>query len=310
MTVETQQVELIRSNIYAYFGDKKDAKVLLTSHIDTVPPFLPYHTQGDIIYGRGSVDAKASVATQIISSLQLYRDGIIKDGDVALLFVVGEEVTGDGMIYASQHLEANWDHAIFGEPTEGKLGVGHKGIYGGTIEVEGKGAHSGYPDLGIDANSKLIDLLYKILKLEFPIDELLGNTTVNPGIIKAGLATNVISPIAKSSIYFRTAKDTWNVRNQILQLIEEESQKYHNIKISETRFFEPVYLNHTVPGFDTLVVAYGTDIAGFTKEVQSRYLYGPGSILVAHSANEFITISELEEAVTGYKNLTKFLLNN
>lgn len=118
MTVEAQKVESKRENIYAYFGDKKDAKVLLTSHIDTVPPLLPYNIHDGKIYGRGSVDAKASVATQIISSLHLCRDGIIKDGDVALLFVVGEEVTGDGMIYASHHLDADWDHALVNQQRE------------------------------------------------------------------------------------------------------------------------------------------------------------------------------------------------
>lgn len=196
----------------------------------------------------------------------------------------------------------------FGEPTEGKLAVGHKGIYGATIEVEGKTAHSGYPNLGIDANSKLIDLLYKLTELEFPVDELLGNTTINPGIIKAGVLANVILPTAKSNIYLRTAKDTWKVRDQIKSLIDEEAREHNNIYITETRFFEPVYLNHTVPGFDDIVLAYGTDIAGLTKDLQSRYLYGPGNIHVAHSADESITISELEQAVTGYKTLVRFLL--
>ncbi|CCH43611.1 putative secreted protein [Wickerhamomyces ciferrii] len=311
LTVETQSIDDSgkRQNIYAYFGDSKDAKVLISSHIDTVPPFIPYRREGDLIYGRGSVDAKGSVATQILSTLNLFQNGEIQNGDVALLFVVSEELDGAGMKFVNEHLDANWDHAIFGEPTEGKLGVGHKGIYNFAIEVQGKASHSGYPELGIDANTKLINILHKIIHSEYPTNELLGNSTINPGIIDAGVASNVVSPIAKARVLIRVASDASKVVEIISNIIEEENQEYHNINLIQSQYSEPAYLNFTVPGFESIVLAYATDIPYLTRDFKSRYLYGPGTIHVAHSANEYLSIKDLENAVIGYENLTKYLLH-
>lgn len=308
--METQEVEPERYNIYAYFGESKNAKVLLTTHIDTVPPYFPYSRDGDKISGRGSVDAKASLVTQILSAFELFENGEIQEGDVALLFVVGEEYNGAGMRFANAHLNATWDHVIFGEPTEGKLGIGHKGVYHFDLNITGKASHSGYPELGIDANKKLIDTLYKIIHADYPVDELLGNTTVNPGLIDGGVSGNVVSPIAKAKILIRVANDAQKVKQIIDEIIQDENEEYHNIKVIQQQLNEPEYLNFTVPGFESTVLAYFTDVPNIQRNFKSRYLYGPGTIHVAHSANEFITVGELRDAIVGYKNLTKYLLHN
>lgn len=322
LTVELQQVSKNRNNIYAYFGSNnnnknnndinRNAKILLTTHIDTVPPFLPYKIDFNSgkIYGRGSVDAKASIVTQILSTLELYNSNEIKDGDVAFLFVVGEEYNGAGMRFANNYLkDVYWDHVIFGEPTECKLGIGHKGVLNFNLEIIGKSSHSGYPNLGIDANTKLINLLYKIIHSNLPIDELLGNSTINPGIIEAGIATNVISPIAKTKILIRISNDAEKVKEIIMKIIEDEDQEYHNIKFEQEQLNEPEYLNFTIPGFNSTVLSYFTDVPNLKRQFKSRYLYGPGTIQVAHSANEYVTIDELYDAVDGYKKLIKYLLN-
>lgn len=135
-----------RNNLYAYIGETRQTKILVTSHVDTVPPFFPYRIEGNKIYGRGSNDDKGSVAAQTTAFLELIKEGKIKEGDASLLFVVGEEVNGIGMRVASEKLDdlKSWSTVIFGEPTERKLGVGHKGIYGCYIEVEGKAAYVFY----------------------------------------------------------------------------------------------------------------------------------------------------------------------
>jgi len=152
-TVETQEVTAstisgaddARYNVFAYVGQQRKTRTLISSHLDTVPPFWPYERKGDEIWGRGTVDAKGSVAAQVIAVEELVKAGEIGEGDVALLFVVGEETGGDGMLKAND-LGLEWETVIFGEPTELKLASGHKGVMGMDIKATGKAGHSGYPE--------------------------------------------------------------------------------------------------------------------------------------------------------------------
>lgn len=305
-----------RSNIYAYKGNSPDAKIVLTSHLDTVPGFFPYSTTPDgMIYGRGVNDAKGSVATQVIAAKELFKSREVQAGDLGLLFVVGEEVDGIGMEYVSQGPEfesVQWDHVIFGEPTELTLGVGHKGVYHFELSVEGKASHSGYPELGIDANLKLIDIIQRIRALEFEEDELLGLTTVNFGKLEGGLAANVVSPNASVKVIVRVASDVSKVRKQIQEAIEIERLEFSGlITLEESQVKQPVYLDYDVPHFETSVLKYFTDVPNLVKDsVKGRYLYGPGSIINAHTPDEHLSVSDLTEGVKGYKQLTKWLLEN
>lgn len=212
-TVELQPVSPVtasrkaRHNILAYAGPARTARTLVSSHVDTVPPFWPYERRGDEIWGRGTVDAKGSVAAQITAVQALRDQGAIADGDVALLFVVGEEVGGDGMQWANE-LGLAWETVIFGEPTEGKLAAGHKGVMGLEIRAKGKAGHSGYPELGRNANSMLIPALYALQTLELPWSEKYGNTTLNIGRMEGGVAGNVIAEDASATIAIRIAEGT------------------------------------------------------------------------------------------------------
>lgn len=212
-TVESQLVDPLaadaessRFNLLAYpGGDKHSARVLLSSHIDTVPPYWPYENRDhDQIWGRGSVDAKGCVATQIQAVQELRAAGEIAGSDVALLFVVGEEIGGDGMRKAND-LGLSWETVIFGEPTELKLASGHKGNLGFSIKATGKAGHSGYPWLGENANSMLIPALAALDRLELPSSKKYGNTTLNIGMMEGGVAGNVIAETAKAQIQIRIA---------------------------------------------------------------------------------------------------------
>lgn len=307
-----------RYNVLAWPGKTRNAKTLISSHIDTVPPFYPYGIHSNdtdtIITGRGSVDAKASVAAQIIATNKLLAEGTIQADDVNLLYVVGEEVSGDGMRVANS-LGLTPDTVIFGEPTEGKLASGHKGMLGFTVVAKGKAAHSGYPWLGRSANEVLIKALTALVELgaKLPTSEKYGQTTLNLGRIEGGVAANVVAETAKAQVAVRIAAGTPDgIKAKIIEVIEkavEDFKAYDDEEVVEfqwaTKGYPPVDINHDVPGFDSFTVNYGTDIPNFEENVkgQKRYLYGPGSILVAHSDHEAITVGELEEAVEGYQRL-------
>jgi acetylornithine deacetylase len=306
LTVELHHVENNRSNVYAYVGQKRDTKLLVTSHIDTVPPYLPYDIRGSKIYGRGSCDAKGSVATQIISFLDLLKSGSVSEGDVALLYVVGEEVNGVGMDEVSRSLNATWESAIFGEPTELKLGVGHKGNYMFDLTATGVASHSGYPELGVSASEILIPVLNNLLNLELPRSDLLGPSTINIGQFQGGVAANVIPAHASASVFIRVASDITKIDKLVRQQIEDIDR----LEFVVHPLIEPQYLDYDVPGFESIVLAYATDIPHLTIKLKKKYLYGPGSIHVAHSDHEYIENQDLIDAVDGYKRLVLHELKN
>jgi acetylornithine deacetylase len=308
-TVELQEVSEGRYNILAY-GTKRETTILVTSHIDTVPPYWPYYynTTSDLIGGRGSVDAKGSVAPQIIA-VQGFKEQL--QDDISLLFVVGEETGGDGMrAFSDWDKRPEYDIVVFGEPTEGKLVCGHKGIMSFKLKVTGKAAHSGYPWLGVSANDVLVEALSKLLELRqhLPWSEKYGNTTMNFGKIVGGVANNVVAETAEAGIAVRIAAGTPEIiAGQIIRAlkdvkaaVEEQGGTLEIGWVSEG--YPPVNIDCDLEGFEKLTVNYGTDVPNL-KGDHKRYLYGPGSIFVAHSDHEALKRKELEQAVLDYRKL-------
>ncbi|GMF14830.1 unnamed protein product [[Candida] boidinii] len=305
-----------RFNLYAYLGKTRDTKVMLTSHIDTVPPFIGYYLKEDEIHGRGSCDAKGSVVAQIVAFKQMVANKTIKEGDVSLLYVVDEEKGGTGMRDVDSIIEANWDTVIFGEPTTNKLAVGHKGVYYFELKTTGIAGHSGYPEYFVNANSHMIEFMYALINADWPTDELLGPTTVNIGLYKGGVADNVISPESTATVIMRISVEAEIIKDIVDNVISKISKKL-GLKDSEFPLefkligsADPTFLDYEVPGFETYIASYFTDIPNLTQRGFKRYLYGPGSILVAHGANEFVKVDDLINAVEGYKNLTIYALEN
>lgn len=268
-TVEKQAVEPLpdsnptqtpqRYNILAYPGLKRKTRVLLSSHIDTVPPFIPYSIRnGNEIWGRGSVDDKACVAAQITAVLELLSsDSINAEGDVSLLFVVGEEVSGDGM-RAANALNLSWESVIFGEPTELKLVSGHKGVVSFSVKARGKSGHSGYPWLGENANSLLIPALLALEIVDLPSSEKYGNSTLNLGRIEGGVAANVIAEEARADILIRiaegSAEQTKGIVNETIKRVDERleiryaSEGYGPVDINtDIKGSEQPFLPSTTP---------------------------------------------------------------
>ena len=245
--VSRKSKEKPRFNILGYLGEKRGTRVLVSSHIDTVPPYWPYEIRNeDQIWGRGSVDAKACVATQIMAVEELRASGEIKAGDVALLFVVGEETGGDGMRTANR-LQLKWETVIFGEPTELKLASGHKGILWFKVKANGRAAHSGYPWLGKNANSRLIPALAALLKTELPSSKKYGNSTLNIGKMEGGVAANVIPESATAEVSIRIAEGSAQKTKQlVLDVLNNVDDQL------DTTFgglaYGPVYIDSDVEG--------------------------------------------------------------
>lgn len=252
------------------------------------------------------------MAAQTIAVLDLLQSSNhqLSQDSLSLLFVVGEEVDGEGMRYFSDHKPTNYSAVIFGEPTEGKLASGHKGIFTFFVKVKGKAAHSGYPWLGISANLIIVEALSKLIELEpnLPSSEKLGNSTLNIGLIDGGVAANVIAEYAEAQVAIRIAAGTPDeIRSLVLDALAESKKKAEknggSLEIEIVgRPNGPVDIDTDVKGFDTITVNYGTDIPNFVGDHKS-YLYGPGSILVAHSDHEHLKVSELEQAVKDYQRL-------
>ncbi|KAK6209046.1 hypothetical protein LQW54_006646 [Pestalotiopsis sp. IQ-011] len=244
-TVEAPHVTDDRRNIFAYTGSSRETRVLVTSHIDTVPPFWPYERKGDEIWGRGSVDAKGSVAAQVIAVESLVREAKIGDGDVALLFVVGEEKHGEGM-RAANDLGLAWEAAVFGEPTELKLASGHKGSLGFTLTAKGKAGHSGYPEQGINAIDILVKGLAALQQLELPWSDDFGNTTINVGTIEGGVAGNVIPQDASALVSARVAAGSAEDLARLIQSALHDASPDLDIDFVGGR--GPVPIDHDIKG--------------------------------------------------------------
>ncbi|KAK0625436.1 hypothetical protein B0T17DRAFT_492601, partial [Bombardia bombarda] len=302
-------------------------RVLVTSHIDVVPPHIPYHINSSdstidtadaytLIGGRGSVDAKASVAAQIVAVESLLSSEAIAPEDVMLLFVVGEEKSGDGMLHFSSSLSKldpppRFAAAVFGEPTENKLACGHKGISVGRVKAKGKAGHSGYPWLGKSATEVLMRAVVKVLDTDLGSSERYGNTTVNVGTIAGGVAANVIPKEAEALLAVRIAvgNETTGsdiVRDAIQKVLDETDGEALSLEWPGGGY-GPIECDCDVDGFETMVANYGTDLPHLKGDHVS-YLYGPGTILVAHGDDEALQVRDLETAVEGYKTLIKHAL--
>ncbi len=292
--VNLQEVTRGRSNIWASRGRKEG--VTLSTHLDTVPPYIPPRLEGSRLYGRGSSDAKGIAAAMMVAAERLVAAG---EKRVDLLFVVGEEKGSDGA-RAANSLGATSRFLINGEPTESKLASGAKGSLRVTVRTSGKEAHSAYPHLGSSAIEPLLELLPKIREVEFPTDEALGETTVNIGTIRGGTEANIIPGNAEAELMFRLIGDVEPVRALVKKWARGKAKLDYGSHIPAQRF-------RTVEGFETGPVAYTSDIP-LLSAWGEPLLFGPGSIHVAHTPDEYIDTEELRKSVDTYERLVTTLL--
>ena len=292
--VERIEVEPRRFNVLAHWGEPV---VTLSTHMDTVPPFLPSREDDEYIWGRASCDTKGIIASMITAVEALLAQGV---RNIGLLFVVGEERNSAGALA----MAGNGRGARFfinGEPTENKLALGSKGALRYEIVAEGKMAHSAYPELGESAIDKLLDALAEIRKMPLPADPVLGPSTLNIGTIAGGRAPNVIADNALAEVMIRLVDDGNRIRQYVEKAVRGRAKAIEVITIPAVRL-------GALEGFETTVVAFTTDIPAFGSAWGQPFLLGPGSIHVAHTAQERVPKQQLVEAVEIYQKMVKQLL--
>jgi len=290
-TVEEQPVDGERFNVFARLDDPT---VVMSTHFDCVPPFFASREEDGRLYGRGSCDAKGILAAQICAAERLRAEGA---RDVGLLFVVGEERGSDGARTANARPNQS-RFLVNGEPTDSRLGAATRGAFRVKLIAKGKAAHSSYPEAGESAIEKLIDALVKLRTIEWPDDQLLGRTHYTVGLIDGGIAPNVIPPHAEAEVMFRTVgppRDVLPLLGGLRDLVDTEV-------ILEV----PAVRLHTVPGFETAVFPFTTDIP-FLSKWGTPMLFGPGSIFVAHTAEEHVSVAELQGAVDALARMVRSL---
>ena len=270
--------------------------IVFSTHFDCVPPFFPSRAERGLVFGRGACDAKGILAAQVAAAERLRASGETR---FALLFVAGEERGSDGAKAANELAPEGVRFLINGEPTDNRLGAATRGILRVRLHASGRAAHSSFPELGESAIDKLLDALMVIRGIDLPADALLGRTHYTVGLIEGGVAPNVVSPHASAELLFRTVGEGAAVR-KALDVAEGLVRIEPVLDIPAVRM-------HTIPGFDTAVFPYTTDVPLLTRWGKPL-LIGPGSIHVAHTDEEHIAIDELQQAIQLYESLARQLL--
>ncbi len=284
-----------RFNVYAALpGVTPD--VVLSTHMDTVPPFFGWREDDEFLYGRGTCDAKGIIAAQVAAADRLREAGI----KVGLLFVVGEERDSAGAKVANKSPKGS-KFLINGEPTDNRLALATKGALRAELRCSGRMAHSAYPELGESAIDKLLEALHDVMALPLPIEPEIGPSTLNIGLIQGGRAPNVIADKAEAHLLIRTVGPSEEVKQAILKTVGDRAEVTFSLDLSCVRM-------RKVGNLPTMVAKFATDIPTLTNWGEP-FLLGPGSIHVAHTPDEKISKKELLECVELYVELATSLVD-
>jgi acetylornithine deacetylase len=292
---EKVPVELERRNIFATVSGHPKPELVFSTHMDTVPPFIPSSEDSTRIYGRGSCDAKGIIAAQIAAAERLRHEGIF----VGLLFLVGEERDSLGAKVANEK-PVGCKFLINGEPTENRVALASKGALRAEVTACGKMAHSAYPELGDSAIDKLVEALHRLRAMPLPRDPEIGPCTMNIGIIEGGRAPNVIPDRARAQLLYRLIGPSDELRQQIRDTVGDLARVDFTLEIPFVRL-------RTFAGLPTMTAAFTTDIPALSNWGEPM-LIGPGSIHTAHTQGEYVEKKQLHEAVNFYCDIARRLL--
>ncbi|MCU1224045.1 MAG: peptidase dimerization domain protein [Edaphobacter sp.] len=285
-----------RFNVYAALpGITPD--VVLSTHMDTVPPYFGCTEDDEFLYGRGTCDAKGIIAAQVAAADRLREAGV----KVGLLFVVGEERDSAGARVANDHPKGS-RFLINGEPTDNRLALASKGALRVELRARGRMAHSAYPELGESAIDKLVGALNDVLAMPLPVEPEIGPSTLNIGLIEGGRAPNVIADKAEAHLLIRLVGPADETKQSIIRTVGDRADVSFSLELPFVRM-------RKIGNLPTMVAKFTTDIPSLTAWGEP-FLLGPGSIHVAHTPNEKINKKELLEAVDLYVQLSEELVRS
>jgi acetylornithine deacetylase len=290
-------VEGERCNVFATSPQEARPKIVFSTHMDTVPPFIPSSEDDAKIYGRGACDAKGIIAAQVAAAERLRQEGIY----VGLLFVVGEEKDSLGAKVANQQ-SPGCKFLVNGEPTENKMASASKGTLRVEISATGRMAHSAYPELGESAIDKLLEALNRLRAIKLPSVEGIGPSTVNIGVIEGGRAPNVIPDKARAQLLYRLVGPSDKLREEIVRSVAGLATAEFVLEIPFVRL-------RTLEGLPTMVAAFTTDIP-WLSNCGEPLLVGPGSIHVAHTEGEYIEKRQLVDCIDTYCSIARQLMSS
>lgn len=288
-------VEGERFNVYATSPEQPHPAIVFSTHMDTVPPFIPSSEDATRIHGRGSCDAKGIIAAQIAAAECLRQEKI----HVGLLFVVGEERDSLGAKVANEQAPGS-RYLVNGEPTENRIALASKGTLRVEVTATGRMAHSAYPELGESAIDKLLEALTRLRAMPLPSAPEIGPCTLNIGLIEGGRAPNVIPDYAHADLLYRLVGPSDALRRQILATAGDQVKVTFPLEIPFLRL-------RTVDDLPTMIAAFTTDVP-FLTNWGEPLLIGPGSIHVAHTDGEYIDKQQLHEAIDLYCTIARRLL--
>lgn len=297
--VRRQDITPDRWNLIATRPGKPNPRLIYTTHVDTVPPFLPVRREGDTIYGRGACDTKGGLITMLEAATRLVADG---HDDVGFLLVVGEEVDHRGA-KVSHEIGLTPEQLILCEPTVRRVVAAQKGMIKFDFQALGVAAHSAYPARGDSALHRVIRATHKLLNHDWPEDPLLGPTTINVGQLAGGVAANVFAPDAQGTVLMRTVAPTAEYLPVLQEIMASERVEMEGIVENGPVFFSPP------EGVETCTVAFNTD-AAYLSRIAPVWLVGPGDIEVAHTDHEHITCEELRLGADLYETLGRKVLED
>jgi acetylornithine deacetylase/succinyl-diaminopimelate desuccinylase-like protein len=280
-------VEGARCNVFAISSDQPRPAVVFSTHMDTVPPFIPSSEDATRVFGRGSCDAKGIIATQVEAAERLRGEGV----HVGLLFLVGEERDSLGAKAANQNPPGS-KFLGDGEPTENQIAIASKGALRVEVIAQGRMAHSAYPELGESAIDKLLLALQRLRAMKLPVEEGIGPCTLNIGVIEGGRAPNVVPDKARAQLLYRLVGSSEQLKRGIVEAVGTLAKVEFVLEIPFVRL-------RTLDGLATMVAAFTTDIPALSAWGQPL-LVGPGSIHVAHTDGEYVEKKQLQDAVDLY----------
>lgn len=297
--VTTPEVSPGRPNVVARPPGVAPPRVLFCTHLDVVPPHVAPRREGDRLYGRGTADTKGPLVAMLEAARGLTPD---ERAQVGFLLVVGEEVDHAGALAAADDAGLAAQVIILGEPTSNRVVAAQKGLLKVRLVAEGVAGHSAFPERGVSAAHRLLDLLEGVRRAPWPSHPALGETTYNVGTLQGGVAANVFAPRAEAQVLLRLVEPAAAAQARV----EAAAARVEGVRVERLTGNDPVTFAPP-PGFETCVIPFNSD-ASYLAPLGPVWLCGPGAIEVAHADHEHIDRADLEEGARIYARLVRAAL--